>query len=237
MRSILPKKPSEIALDVADAVAFESGRPWRVEDLRKKALEACRTAMQHAARAGLSRVQVYGQMRRSIYQQVLKASREMDALPPGQRKPTPEQIEMALESFSAEQWMTLIDGLDQTGVQALLSHIRQDTGELKQRHRERKIGRIEGRAFIRDTDLWLKENRDKLIPISDVFWAGAFRDMAHEANRTGKGRASNRRSVAELGSDRSIAERLSKRDEQTGREMSISRYEIKRWRELQDTIR
>jgi len=67
MRSIPPKKPSEIALDVADAVAFESGRPWRVEDLRKKALEACLTAMQHAARAGLSRVHVYGRMRRSIY--------------------------------------------------------------------------------------------------------------------------------------------------------------------------
>jgi hypothetical protein len=223
MRSIPPKKPSEIALDVADAVAFESGRPWRVEDLRKKALEACRTAMQHAARAGLSRVQVYGRMRRSIYQQVLKASREMDALPPGQRKPTPEQIEMALESFSAEQWMTLIDGLDQTGVQALLSHIRQDTGELKQRHRERKIGRIEGRAIMRDTDLWLRENRSKVVPISDVYWSLLWPELARQANREGKGHPATGRSVAELSSNRSIARHLSKRDEQTGCEMKVSR--------------
>src|SRR5215204_1320279 len=112
----IPPKPTEIARDVAAEVAFELGRPWRVEDLRTEALQACRTAMQRAARSGLTNEQVCKRMRPRIKEQVLKAGKGMDALPPGKKKPTPEQVETSLRAFSIEQWITLIDDLDRVGV-------------------------------------------------------------------------------------------------------------------------
>jgi hypothetical protein len=186
--SIQPKKLFEIA---ADTVAFELGLPWRVDELREKAVEAYETAVERAEISGLAAKQADEAIRRrgTVYRTVMVAGRRMDRLPPGQSKPTPEQIETALEAFSTEQWIALIDGLDPSGTRALLSHIRQNSDELKQRPTARKIARIEVRAIMRDTDLWLAENRDKLVPISDVFWAVAFRNLAREANRTGKGHA------------------------------------------------
>jgi hypothetical protein len=236
MRSIPPKQLPEIARDVADAVAFESGRPWRVEDLRKKALEACRTAESSAARLGLPDERASELQRGLISKQVMKAATEMDALPPNQEKPTPEQIETALEAFSIERWITLIDGLDQTSTAALLAHIRREPDELKQRFGARNVGRIERRTRMRDTEHWLRENRDKLVPISDPFWAGYWREQARQANRVGEGHTATGQSIAELSSDISIARRLTKRDEQTGREMKVDDREVKRWLEQMERL-
>jgi hypothetical protein len=83
---------------------------------------------------------------------------------------------------------------------------------------------------MRDTDLWLRENRSKVVPISDVYWSLLWPELARQANREGKGHPATGRSVAELSSNRSIAQQLSKRDEQTGCAMKVSRYEIRRWR-------
>ena len=132
MRSI----PSETLSRIASTVAVESGLPWRVRELRAKALAAYRTVEYPAANLGLPPKQP-DEIRRRICEQVSKAGIEMPALPSGQSEPTPEQIEAALEAFSIEEWTGLIDSLDQTGVQALLSYIWQGADELKQRHDER----------------------------------------------------------------------------------------------------
>jgi hypothetical protein len=42
--------------------------------------------------------------------------------------------------------------------------------------------------------------------------------------------------VEELGSNRAIARRLTKRDEQTGREMKVDDREVKRWRERMEKL-
>jgi hypothetical protein len=236
MGSIPPKKPSEIARDVADAVAFESGRPWRVEDLRKKALEACRTAESSAASLGLPDERASELQRRLISKQVMKAAKGMDALPPNQEKPTSEQIETALEAFSIERWITLIEGIDQTSTAALLAHIRREPDELKQRFGARKVGRIEERASLRENVLWVENNRSTLVPISDPYWASEWREQARQANRVGKGHTATGRSIAELSSDISIARRLTKRDEQTGREMTVDDREVKRWLEQMERL-
>jgi hypothetical protein len=237
MGSIPPKKPSEIARDVADDVAFDSGRLWRLEDLRKKARESCQTVESSAASLGLPDEGASALQRGLISKQVMKTAKGMDALPPNQEKPTPEQIETALEAFSIERWITLIDGLDQTGTAAFLAHIRRESDELKQRFGARKVGRIEERAIMRDIDHWLRDNRDKLVPISDPYWAGSWREQARHANRiVGKGHTATGRSIAELSSDSSIARRLTKRDEQTGREMKVDDREVKRWRERMERL-
>jgi hypothetical protein len=236
MGSTPPKKPSEIARDVADAVAFDSGRPWRVEDLRKKTRDSWRTAESNTASLGLPDERASALQRGLISEQVMKAAKGMDALPPHQEKPTPEQIETALEAFSIERWITLIDGLDQTGTAALLAHIRREPDELKQRFGARKVRRIVERAIMRDTDHWLRENRDKLVPISDPFWAGYWPEQARQANRVGEGHTATGRSLVELSSDSSIARRLTKRDEQTGREMKVDDREVKRWRERMESL-
>jgi hypothetical protein len=235
MGSIPPKKPSEIARAVADAVAFESGRPWRVEDLRKKALEVCRTAESSTASLGLPDEQASALMRRLIYKQVFKAAKGMDALPPGQEKPAPERIEAAIGTFTVEQWRILLEGFGQVDVEALLSFI-QDADGLKQRLGARKVGCIEERAYMRDTNLWLERDRSKLVAITDPYWASEWREQASQANRVGKGHTATGRSIAELSSDSSIARRLTKIDEQTSREMKVDDREVKRWLEQMERL-
>jgi hypothetical protein len=232
MASIPPEKLTSIARDVA----FELRLQWRVERLQAKALEAYPTALRRAANSGLPREQVDRLMHQRIYETVRNAAKGMEALPPDESKPTPEQIETALEAFSIEQWVTLIDGLDQTDTRALRSYIEQHAGELKQRLGARKVGRIEERAIMRDIDNWLKENRDKLVPISDPHWAASWREQARQANRVGKGHTSTGQSIADLSSDISIARRLTKRDEQTGREMKVDDREVKRWLEQMERL-
>jgi hypothetical protein len=236
MGSIPPKKPSEIARDVANAVAFESGRPWRVEDLRKKAREACRTAESSAAGLGLPNEQASARMRGLIYKQVFNAAKGMDALPPREEEPAPERIEAALRTFTVEQWRILLEGFGQVDVEALLSFIRQDADGLKQRLGAWKVGCIEERAIMRDTDLWLEDNRSKLVAITDPYWASEWREQARQANRVGKGHTATGRSIAELSSDISIARRLTKRDEQTGRLMKVNDREVKRWLERMERL-
>jgi hypothetical protein len=232
MASIPPEKLTSIARDVA----FELRLQWRVERLQAKALEAYPRALRRAATSGLPREQVDRLMHQRIYEIVRNAGKGMEALPSEESKPTPEQIGTALEAFSIEQWITLIDGLDQTDTMALRSYIEQHAGELKQRLGARKVGRIEERAIMRDYDHWLKENRDKLVPITDPHWAGSWREQARQANRVGKGHTATGRSIAELSSDSSIARRLTKRDEQTGREMKVNDREVKRWREQMERL-
>jgi hypothetical protein len=241
--------------EIAAAVAFELGLQWRLEDLQMRALEAYRTAMRRTASSGLSREQASKLVREHIYKHVLKAGKGMDALPPGKSKPTPEQIETALEAFTVRQWTPverfppielsppmkdwpiieyrygLMESASLVEVEALLSYIRQNAGDLKQRIGARKVEAIEGRAIERSTKLCLAEDRSEVCPISDPFWAAFWREQARQANREGRALPASGRSVIEQASDRSIAERLSKVDEQTGREMTVSPYEVKMWRE------
>jgi hypothetical protein len=228
-----PERPDQILKSIARKVAFESRLPWRVEELRAKAVEAYETAELPAASLGLSREQVYRRMLQiqSINDQVKMAAQGMDRLPPGEQKPASERIEAALGTFTSEQWKILVEGFGQVDVEALLSFIRLDADRLKQRLGARKVARIEGRAIMRDVELWLRENRSKVVPITDVDWALPWPELVRQANREGKGHRATGRSVAELSSDRSIARLFSKRDEQTDHEMKVSPYELKRWRE------
>jgi hypothetical protein len=219
MASIPSKKLASIARDAA----FEMKLPWRVKELRAKALAAYRTVDHSAASLGLPPKQD-DDIRRFIYEQVKKTGQGMEALPPDQKKPTPEQIVTALETFTIEQWATLIDRMSQVEAQSLLSYIRQYPGELKQRLGARKLRRIEGHAIMRDTDLWLRDNRPKLVPISDVYWAVALRDLALEANTKGKGHSTKGPPMAEQAKAPHIARHLSKRDEQIGHDMKVSAY-------------
>jgi hypothetical protein len=253
--SIPPKKLSEIVDDVADAVAFELGLPWRVKDLRVEALRAYQTATQRAARSGLSRKQVHGQMRPRIRERVSKTGSKMDALPPGQSKPSPEQIETALEAFSIRQWTPvepspplegwpiieyrygLMESVSLVEVEALLSYLRQNSGDLKQRFDARTIEAIEGRAIVRHTELSLPEDRSKLVCITDPYWANVLPDLAREANRRGRGHPTKGRSlVEELTTYKGLARHLTKTDEQTGREMNVSRHEVERWIERAEKL-
>jgi hypothetical protein len=153
--------PSKTLSVIAHDVALELGLPWRVGELREKATEACETAEPPSESLGLSRKQVNVRVLQGIKDQVSNTGREMDALPPDQSEPTPEQIEMALDTFSIDQWTNLMAYLDQTGTRTLLTHIRQDDGTLIQRLKEsnpernveRDLERIEVRAIMRDTDL------------------------------------------------------------------------------------
>jgi hypothetical protein len=236
--SIPPKKPSEIACDVA----LELRLPWRVAELRGKALEAYRTATRRAASSGLPPEQADESIRRFTAEQVKRAAEGMEWLPPDERRPTPERLTTALEAFATEEWIGLIDGLDQTDTRALLSHIRQHEENLKQRIGAGKVLRIKDGTIMRDTKLWLAENRTKLMPISDVHWAIVMpylvrkENLARAANRERLGSPAKGRSAAEAGSDRSIARLLSKRDEQTGHEMNVSPYEVKQWRERAEEL-
>ena len=210
-------------------MAFELGLPWRVEELRAKALEAYRTAEPPSAALGLPHAQVDERMLRRIYEEVMKVGEGMDALPPGEEKPATERIEAALGTFTVEEWRTLLESLGHVDVEALVSFIRQDAYRLKQRLGAREVGRIEERASLRATILWLENNRSKLVAITDPYWASERREQARQANCVGKGHPAKGRSLAEQASARSIARGLSKRDEQIGRDMKVSHYEVRQW--------
>jgi hypothetical protein len=251
MASIPPEKLARIAA----AAAVEWGRPWRVEDLRMKALAAYRAAMRRTVNSGLSREQASAHQRKLIYEQVSKAGREMDPLPFGQSKPTPRQIETALGSFTVEDWTPvepwppielsppmegwpiiearhgLMESVGRVEVEALLDHIRRDTGDLKRTIGTRKLEAIEGVAIMRHVELSLPDDRSMLNPVSDVYWSLLWAELAREANRQGRGLPARGRSVIEQASNRNTAKRLSKVDEQTGREMTVSPYEVRKWRE------
>lgn len=225
MASILPNKLSKITC----CVALDLGLPWRVMELLERAFEARRTVEERAAKSGLSGEQASKQIAQHIYEQVTKSCKTWRSLPPNQKKPTPEQIGTALESFSLEEWIALLGSVGRIGTGALLSYIRHGADELKQRPGARKVERIEARAIMRDIELWLDEHRSELVPISDVYWAGALRDLALEANTKGKGHPAKGPPMAEQAKAPHIARRLSKRDEQTGCEMNVSAYEVEQW--------
>jgi hypothetical protein len=111
--------PLEKLASIVIAATVESRRPWRVEQLWLTARRSTVRYPDSAATSGLSSEQASELVRGRIYEQVLKAGGMMDALPPGQSKPTPEQIDTALDAFGIEQWIGLIDSLDQVSVQAL----------------------------------------------------------------------------------------------------------------------
>jgi hypothetical protein len=143
--SIPPKKLSEIAR----GVALKLGLPWRVQELLESAFEARRTIEDRVASSGLSGEDASEEMLRRIREQVTKASKTWQALPPYQGKPTPEQVETALEAFNIEECTALLGSVGQREIEALLSYIRQNEGELKQRLGAREAERIEARAIMR----------------------------------------------------------------------------------------
>jgi hypothetical protein len=231
-----PERPDRILLGIARSVAFELRLPWRVEQLRQEAAKAYETAERRAARSGLPPKQTDELIRRFIYAQVKKAGEGMEGLPPGEENPAPERIEAALRTFTAEQWKILVEGFGQADVEALLSFIQLDADRLKQRLGPKELGRIEERARLRENILWVENNRSTLVPISDPYWADVLREEARQENLERRGHPAKGVSVSEEASDRSLARLLSKRDEQTDREMRVSPYEIKRWRERAESL-
>jgi hypothetical protein len=245
-----PERPDRILERIARDVAFERRLPWRVEELREEAAKAYYAAEPPPTFLGLPPEQVSRAMLRRIYEHVSNAAGRMDSLPPDQIRPTASQIDAGLEAFTTKQWTPverwppialsppmggwpifehrygLMESVGLEELETLRSYIRRNAGELKQRIGARKIEAIEGRAIERSTKLWLDENRSKLMCISHPYWAKVLRELAREANRQRRKRPGNGRSMAELGSDRSIAERLSK----PGSKVSPNR--VKQWREL-----
>lgn len=250
-----PEKRDRIVEGVARRVTFELGLPWRLTNLREKAAEAYDAAEPPPASLGLTHKAASKRMLRQVYGQVKKAGEEMDRLPGGQSKPTPEQIEAAIEAFTTREWTPveqwpplalsppkedwpvvearygLMESVGRAEVEALLDYIRRNKAGLAQRIRAKKLNAIEGRAIERSSMLWLDENRSKLVPVSDAYWAWAWRALFREASVRRKGPR-----VAEQSHAPSIARRLTKRDVQTGREMNVSAYRVtqlwKRWAEL-----
>jgi hypothetical protein len=251
-----PERQDRVLESIARGVAFERRLPWRLEELREEAAKAYDTAEPPPASLGLPLEQVSRSMLRQIYEQVKNAAGRMDPLPPDQSQPTPSQIDAAFEAFSSKQWTPLerfppmrlsppmegwpilearfglMQSVGRAEVEALLHHIRQVKGDLARRIGARKLEAIEGQALMRHTELTLPEDRSKMVAISDPHWAAFWREQARHANREGRGRPAKGRSRAEQVSDRRLAERLSKRDEQmqTGREMKVTRHQVKEWR-------
>ncbi len=215
--------PSTQLAGIARDVALELGRPWRVEELHAKALEAYPTAKRRAATSGLSGEQAYMWMLRRIHKDVMQVGKGLDVLPFGEEKPAPERIEAAFGTFTAEQWNGLIEGFDQAEVDALLSFIREDVDRLKQKLGVREVGRIEERASLREIVLWVENNRSTLVPISDPFWAHVLSEDASQENREGQGHPAKGVSVSEEVSETNLARLLSKRD------MNVSAYEVGEW--------
>jgi len=232
MTSIAPKKPFEIARDVA----FELRLPWRVEQLRVIALEANPTAKHRAEKSGLSRKQADERVRQLIYGEVSKFGKEMDALPPGEERVTPEQIETALEAFTSVEWRSLVKDFALEEADTVCSYVDDNRRRLIGTFGSGKVYAVIGATARRGTELWLGEKRSKLVPISDPYLALVLRDLAREVNCKGKGHSAKGRSVDELTSDRALARRLTKRDEQTGREMKVSPYQVKQWRERMEEL-
>ena len=241
MASIQPRTLCEIA----DAVAFESRRPWRIKELRAEAFEAWRTVVpRRDASMGLSREQAFARQHGHAYERVLKAGRDMDALPPDERKPTPERIDAALDAFTTDQWEILVKVFGQEQTYLLEKYIDStDTDKSKARYErlKREIGAKKLHGILaavvqRGLELWTRTDRPKVVAISDPVHADDRRKQVRQANREGRGHVAKGRPVAELGSDRSIARYLSKRDEQTDREMKVSPYHVKQWGERMEAL-
>lgn len=227
MESIPPSEQPDIARDVA----FELRRPWRVEHLRAKAREGYEADGPPSAILGPPGGERQKRMRSWLREYVRKAGKRMDRLPPRQGEPSPGQIETALEAFTVEQWGALIESFDKADAEVLLAFIRQDTDGLKRRIGARRVERIEARAIMRGTELWLEANRSKLVPISDPYWANFWPGLASQADLEGMGHPAKGVSVKEQTSDRSIARRLTKRDE-----MKVTPHQVKTWRERTEKL-
>ena len=236
MASIQPKTLCEIA----DDVAFESRLPWRVENLRTEARKACRSEAieRRAASAGLSGDQASALVRRLVHEQVSKASSQIDALPPGQSTPTPGQIDAALEAFTVEQWRSLAETFHLDEADRVISYVDSD----ENRHRlirglgVEKWKAIMGATARRATDLWLSENRSKLVSITNPYWADRWWKRARYLNRKNKGHYATGRSRMEDVSHSKTAARLSKHDHQIGRDMKVNDREVRRWRERAERL-
>jgi len=225
------QRPDQILAGIADKVAFELRRPWRVEELHAKALEAYRTVEPSSAALGLPRAQVYKRMLQRIYEDVTRAGQEMETLPPDEEKPAPERIEAALGTFTSEQWESLLKGFGQVEVEALLSFIHQDADRLKKKLGTREVGRIEESASLRENVLWVENNRSTLVAITDPYWAVSWEEDYRLANTADDVRPAKGRSLDEESRPPDTARRLSKVDEQTGREMKVTPYAVVQWRE------
>jgi hypothetical protein len=70
-------------------------------------LEAYPTAKRRTANSGLSGEEASERVRELIYEHVMQVGKMIDALPPGQSEPTPEQMVTALETFTSRQWTSV----------------------------------------------------------------------------------------------------------------------------------
>jgi hypothetical protein len=223
-------------------LAFELRLPWKVEQLFEAGKQGVRAALDNNSDSralGLASEQL---LNARIRQEIGMAGRAMQAQAAADgetRPPSEQEMEYALDTFDAEQWNVLIECLGQVDVETLRSHLQQNTDKLKQRFGARKIERLKAYTIMRDTELWLKDNRSKLVPISDAYWAVYWKDayrLASILHVNPDGRSSKAKSSAEQAGHRATARRLKKHDKVIDREMSVRPYQVKQWRQRQKEL-
>jgi hypothetical protein len=223
-------------------LAFELRLPWKVEQLFEAGKQGVRAALDNNSDSRALGLPPEQLLNARIRQEIGMAGRTMQAQAAADgetRPPSEQEMENALEAFDAEQWKVLIQCLGQVDVETLRSHLQQNTDNLKQRFGARKIKRLEAFTIMRDIELWLKDNRSKLVPISDAYWAVGLADAyrLESIKRVNPdGRASNAKSLAEQAGDRATARHLKKHDKVIDREMSVSPYQVKQWRQRQRAL-
>jgi hypothetical protein len=178
---------------------------------------------------------------------------------------TPEQRKQRMEQPRHKQWKEwtgLTRSLSRSDVDAVLTHVyadvqtpderKQREKELEQRFGPKKVNSFLLGIIMRDAELFAadKDERSKLVPVSDAYWAVFWKDAysfasvlhvvrTHQAMREGRApeaRGSKGRSLAEGGGERATAERLTKRDEVIGREMKVTPYMVRQWRKRAEEL-
>src|SRR5215212_1879397 len=202
--------PSDKLCEIADAVAFGLELPWRVEDLRIKALEAYRAATHRATSSGLSREQASAQMDQLIREPVMKAGERMDQLAFGQSEPTDKQIRVALLTSSVGQWRILIDGFGQSHTDTLLAYLHTNKGPLENRLGRSNFGPIQAHGIRRHLLLRWDQPGTRFVVVTDAYEVARIHKTARQRNigMTPKP-PGQQRSWDEMSRPNHISERLS----------------------------
>jgi hypothetical protein len=204
-------RPEAILDKTASDAAYELRLPWRVAQLREIAAEAYETTRPPTADLGLPGERIYTRrMLQSIREQVKKTGEKMERLPFGQNKPSAGpsdiQIREALFTFSVQQWRDLIDGFDQSDVDALRSYLDANKNALVSRLGYNKYHTVFGQVVKRGLILLFSHGWTR---VTDAYWAAHIHNIARQHNIEGSPRPSAKRSWAEVGDLNNIAESLS----------------------------
>jgi len=134
----------------------------------------------------------------------LSADRKAGAL----EEPSNEQIRVALEFFSKEEWRELVDGFEQRDNDTLRSYLDPNRKALEKWLGTGKFNAIFGAAILRRTYLACSEPGARLISVTDAFWAARIEDLVRHRNIRGGSLPSGKRSWDEVRSPKAISEGL-----------------------------